>query len=201
VLSLGLTLAETKPPFESLEAFNRKTIDPISLRLFFVKNPVEIHVRGGLEMEVILKNHPTDTNLGTRRVKVGDRFYIAEDDAARLKVGDEIRLIELYNVKVASIDGKNGARLEITAEAYGDEIRQSMPKIQWIAKSDIIDYKVMIPKELYMSEEEYNINSLEISQGFAESFTSRLEPDARVQFVRFGFCRIDGNQIAIMTHR
>jgi glutamyl-tRNA synthetase len=116
-------------------------------------------------------------------------------------VGDEIRLIELYNVKVASIDGKNGARLEITAEAYGDEIRQSMPKIQWIAKSDIIDYKVMIPKELYMSEEEYNINSLEISQGFAESFTSRLEPDARVQFVRFGFCRIDGNQIAIMTHR
>jgi glutamyl-tRNA synthetase len=201
VLSLGLTLAETKPPFESLEAFNRKTIDPISLRLFFVKNPVEMHVRGGLEMEVILKNHPTDTNLGTRRVKVGDRFYIAEDDAARLKVGDEIRLIELYNVKVASIDGKNGARLEITAEAHGDEIRQSMPKIQWIAKNDIIDYKVMIPKELYMSEEEYNINSLEISQGFAESFTSRLEPDARVQFVRFGFCRIDGNQIAIMTHR
>jgi glutamyl-tRNA synthetase len=46
VLSLGLTLAETKPPFESLEAFNRKIIDPISLRLFFVKNPVELHVRG-----------------------------------------------------------------------------------------------------------------------------------------------------------
>ena len=54
--------------------------------------------------------------LGLRRVKVGDRFYIAEDDAAGLKVGDEIRLIELYNVKVASIDWKNGARLRITAE-------------------------------------------------------------------------------------
>jgi len=200
VLSLGLTLAETKPPFESLEAFNRKIIDPISLRLFFVKNPIEMHVRGAPEREVILKNHPTDTILGTRTVKVGDRFYIAEDDAAGLKVGDEMRLIELYNVKVASIDSKNGARLRITAEVYGDEIRRSVPKIQWIAKNDIIDYKVMIPKELYMSEE-YNTNSLEISQGFAESFTSRLEPDARIQFMRFGFCRVDGNQIAIMTHR
>jgi glutamyl-tRNA synthetase len=201
VLSLGLTLAETKPPFESLEAFNRKIIDPISLRLFFVRNPVELHVSGALEMEVVLKNHPTDVNLGTRTVKVGDRFHISEDDAAGLKVGDEIRLIELYNVKVTSIDRQNGARLMITAEASGDDIRQSLPKIQWIAKNDIIDYRVMIPKELYMSEDKYNTNSLEVSQGFAESFVSRLEPDSRVQFVRFGFCRIDGNQIAIMTHR
>jgi len=201
VLSLGLTLAETKPPFESLEAFNRKIIDPISLRLFFVKNPVELHVRGALEMEVVLKNHPTNANLGMRTVKAGDRFYISEDDTAGLKVGDEIRLIELYNVKVTSIDGKNGARLMITAETSGDDIRQSLPKIQWIAKNDIIDYKVMIPKELYMSEDKYNTNSLEVSQGFAESFVSRLEPDSRVQFVRFGFCRIDGNQSAIMTHR
>jgi glutamyl-tRNA synthetase len=102
---------------------------------------------------------------------------------------------------VTSIDRKNGTRSTITAESSGNEIRQSMPKIQWIAKNDMIDYKVMIPKELYMSEEEYNTNSLEISQGFAESFVSRLGPDTLVQFVRFGFCRIDGNQIAIMTHR
>jgi glutamyl-tRNA synthetase len=201
VLSLGLTLAETKPPFESLESLNRKLIDPISLRLFFVKNPVELHVKGAPEMEVVLKNHPTDAKLGTRTVKVADRFYISEDDAAELKIGDEIRLIELYNVKITSIDGKNGAGLIITAEPSGEEIRQSLPKIQWIAKNDIIDYKVMIPKELYMSENKYNTSSLEVSQGFAESFVSRLEPDSLVQFVRFGFCRIDGNQIAIMTHR
>ncbi len=201
VLSLGLTLAETKPPFESLEAFNRKIVDPISLRLFFVKNPVELHVRGAPQKEVVLKNHPTDANLGTRTVKVDDSFYISEDDAAGLKVGDEFRLIELYNVNVTSIEEKNGSRLMIRAETSGDEIRQSLPKMQWIAKNDIIDYKVMIPKELYMSEDKYNPNSLEVSQGFAESYVSRLETDSRVQFVRFGFCRIDGDQTAIMTHR
>ncbi|MDQ3847550.1 MAG: glutamate--tRNA ligase family protein, partial [Thermoproteota archaeon] len=201
VLSLGLTLAETKPPFESLEAFNRKILDPISLRLFFVKDPVEMYVKGSPKMEVVLKNHPTDVNLGTRTVKVDDLFYLSGDDASELKVGDEIRLIELYNVKITNIDQKNGSRLIITSEASGNDIRQSLPKIQWIAKNDIIDYKVMIPKELYMSEDNYNTNSLVVSQGFAESFVSRLEPDSRVQFVRFGFCRIDENQIAIMTHR
>lgn len=201
VLSLGLTLADTKPPFESLEAFNRKIIDPTSLRLFFVKNPVAIHVTDGPEMEVVLKNHPTDSRLGTRQLKVYNRFYISGDDARNLKVGDEIRLIELYNIKVTNIDWKDDARSLITAEVGGDKIRQSMPKVQWIANNDIVDYKVMIPKELYKSEEEYNTNSLEIAQGFAESFVSRLGRGTQVQFVRFGFCRIDDNQIAIMTHR
>jgi glutamyl-tRNA synthetase len=195
VLSLGFTLAETKPPFETLEAFNRKIIDPISPRLFFVKNPVEVRIRGAREMDVVLKNHPTDASLGTRRVRVRDALYIAGDDTANLKAGDEIRLIELYNIRVTSVDPKG-----ITAEIGGDEIRQSMPKIQWIAKNDIVEYKVMIPKPLYVGEE-YNTNSLEIARGFAESFVSGLKPDARVQFVRFGFCRIDDSQTAIMTHR
>jgi glutamyl-tRNA synthetase len=195
VLSLGITLAETKPPFERLEAFNRKIIDPVSLRLFFVKNPVEVHIKGAREMEVVLKNHPTDASLGTRKVKAGDRFYIAADDAANLKTGDEIRLIELSNIKITSV-----GTCMITAEAGGKEIRQPMQKIQWIAKNDIVEYKVLIPNALYVGQE-YNTNSLEIARGFAESFVSALKPDARVQFVRFGFCRIDDGKTAIMTHR
>jgi glutamyl-tRNA synthetase len=202
VLSLGLTLAESKPPFESLEAFNRKIIDPISLRLFFAKNPVEVYVKGGQEMEVVLKNHPTDIRLGTRKLKVGNRFYINKDDAGGLKAGDEIRLIELYNIKVTNVGWRNDSSLMITAEVGSDEIRQYLPKIQWVANNDIIDYRVMIPRELYRSgEDNYNTNSLEIARGFAESFVSSLKRNTHVQFVRFGFCRIDDNQMAIMTHR
>ena len=195
VLSLGFTLAETKPPFETLEAFNRKIIDPVSLRLFFAKNPVEVHVKGAKETEVLLNNHPTDASLGTRKVIAGNRLYIAGEDAAGLKVGDEIRLIELHNIMITGVQ-----KDLITAEIGNDEIRQSMPKIQWIAKNDIVEYKVMIPKVLYIGEE-YNTDSLEIARGFAESFVSGLRPDTRVQFVRFGFCRIDDGQTAIMTHR
>ncbi|HEY7506259.1 MAG TPA: glutamate--tRNA ligase family protein, partial [Nitrososphaera sp.] len=198
VLSLGITLAETKPPFETLEAFNRKIIDPISPRLFFAKDPVAVRVSGAKEQEVTLKNHPTDPALGSRRVRVGDTFFIAGEDAAHLKAGDEIRLIELYNIKVARVGDSGDGPL--VAEMGSDEIRQSMPKIQWIAKNDMIDYDVVIPKQLYVGDN-YNTNSLEVAKGVVESYASTLKPDSHVQFVRFGFCRIDDSHTAIMSHR
>lgn len=195
VLSLGITLAETKPPFEALEAFNRKIIDPVSPRLFFAKNPVSVHIMGARETSLVLKNHPTDTALGTRQVSAGDSVYISGEDAVSLKVGDEIRLMEYCNIRILSADSA-----QISAELADDGIKQSMKKIQWVAKNDIVKYKILIPKELYIGDE-YNTNSLDVAQGFAESFASRLKPDTSVQFVRFGFCRIDDAGTAILTHR
>ena len=71
ILSLGISLADTKPPFESLEAYNRKLLDKISLRLFFVKHPVEVRIRnpilGKIELKIILR-----LSSGTRNVQISD---------------------------------------------------------------------------------------------------------------------------------
>ena len=195
VLSLGITLAETKPPFEALEAFNRKMIDHISPRLFFVRNPVAVKIDGAKDSVVTLKNHPTDESLGSRQVAVGDTVYISGADSSALKDGEEIRLIELCNIRVSKM-----AQDSIGAELSSNEIKQSMKKIQWVAKNDIVDYKILIPKELYIGEQ-FNTNSLEVAEGFTESYASKLKPDTPVQFVRFGFCRIDGPGLAILAHR
>jgi glutamyl-tRNA synthetase len=198
VLSLGLTLAETKPPIEALEAFNRKIIDPHSIRLFFVKDPVKLQVENASSEEITLKNHP-NTDLGIRKVQVSSFFYITADDAARLNVGDTVRLIELYNVKIIKVESENHKQVLIATQLE-DDTKQNISKIQWVAKNDIVPYKIMIARELYL-DEKYNTNSLGISEGFAESFVSTLKPDTLIQFLRFGFCRIDGNNIAIFTHR
>ena len=200
VLSLGLTLAETKPPFEALEAFNRKIIDPKCMRLYFVRDPVEIHVQGAKMLNVTLKNHPTDASFGNRKVNVSDTLFIASDDARNLKEGDELRLIELCNIKVTDVDKQDGKVRSVWAVPGGDEIRQSMPKVQWIAKDDIVEFQVMIPKALYVGGE-YNPDSLEVASGGVESFAAALAPGTQVQFVRFGFCRIDRSKTAILTHR
>jgi len=245
VLSLGMTLTEAKPPFEALESFNRKLIDHQCIRLFFVRNPVQLQVLNGPLQEVDLINHP-NFDLGHRKIHVSDLFYIAGEDAARATVGDEIRLMELYNVRITEIklshtieasaadnSGHTGASGDsggsgnasssgssssssdrsvplinkvnsgniILAEHTGDnKIKQSVPKIQWVSKNDLVDYKVVIPRELY-SGEKYNPDSLEICEGFSESFVINLKRDSMIQFVRFGFCRINGNKTAIFTHR
>ncbi len=198
VLSLGLTLAETKPPVEALEAFNRKIIDSNCMRLFFVKDPIELQIQNAASKEITLKNHP-NADLGTRKVLVSNSFYIAGEDAAKLDIDDEIRLMDLYNIKIIKIDSEQHKKVLIAA-TIGEAIKQGMPKIQWVAKNDIIAYNVMIARELYLGEK-YNANSLEICKGYAESFVSTLKPDTRIQFVRFGFCRVDDNNTTIFTHR
>jgi glutamyl-tRNA synthetase len=222
VLSLGLTLSETKPPFEALEAYNRKIIDSQCMRLFFVRDPVQLQVRNGdFTKEVTLNNHPS-INLGHRDVRVSNSFYIAGDDADSIRVGDEIRLMELYNIRIADIRSQytsqfsgsdstssdrkvhrsnksNTARL-IIAEQTGDYLKHDIPKIQWVAMEDASPYRIMIAKALYIGEY-YNTNSLETCEGFAESYVSALKQGTIIQLVRFGFCRIDGNNTAIFTHR
>src|SRR5919112_4688161 len=90
VLSLSITLSETKPSIEILESFNRKILDPKSLRLFFVKDPIELHI-DKLDVDFIeIKNHPT-LEMGKRTVKVEKITYISNDDALKLKVGDSVR--------------------------------------------------------------------------------------------------------------
>ena len=212
VLSLGLTLSETKPPFEALEAFNRKIIDSQCIRLFFVRDPVQLQVRNGdFTKQVTLNNHP-NINLGHRKIRVSNSFYIAGNDAASIRVGDEIRLMELYNIRIADIKSQYTSQLHrsdcassdisrlIIAEQTGDYLKHDMPKIQWVAMEDALPYRIMIARALYI-EENYNTNSLETCKGFAESYVSALKQGTVIQFVRFGFCSVDGNNTAIFTHR
>jgi glutamyl-tRNA synthetase len=198
VLSLGMTLAETKPPFESLEAFNRKLIEPVSIRVFFVKDPIEIIILGASPREIILRNHPS-LDLGLRKIQVRDSVYISQADAIRLSPGDEMRLIELYNLRIDDIK-KEKERLTIIGSYSGDEIKSDLAKIQWVAKDDARAFEILVPKELYLGDN-YNVDSLEIWKGVCESYAAGLKPDSKVQFVRMGFCRIDYSGLAIYTHR
>lgn len=198
VLSLGWTLSESKPPFESLEAFNRKIIDDFSTRLFFVREPVELKLINANPVNVSLKNHPS-SNLGSRSVQVNDTVYIARADAGKLSEGSIIRLMELYNIKITRLDLVND-KSRVYADVIGTGLSHDIQKIQWVAYNDKMPYRIIIPKKLF-SNEEFDRNSLEIASGYAESFVSTLPVHSNIQFVRYGFCRLDGDQQAIFTHR
>lgn len=207
VMSLGITLAETKPSIEILEAFNRKLIDPISPRLFFVKNPVKLCI-DSLDLKTVeIKNHPT-VDMGRRKVEVGNIIYISNDDAIRIKTGDTLRLMDLCNIEISSIensidkqvDDNTTSKAIIYALNKGNEVSHRIPKIQWISEKDFIEYRILRPLPLYKGET-YNENNLYIDRGYAESFVSNLTPGTSLQFVRYGFCRVDDKTTAIFTHR
>ncbi|HZD33852.1 MAG TPA: glutamate--tRNA ligase [Nitrososphaeraceae archaeon] len=198
VISLGISLADTRPPFEALESYNRKFLDLISLRLFFVKNPMEIRISNPIFNKVVLKNHPTQQQLGTRSVQTSDRIYIDKEDADQLERGEEIRLMEMHNIQLDEvIQGNSSKYLRVTNT--GTEIKPNIPKVQWVSNDDMIPFTVIVPGKLFLGNE-FNKDSLHVYNGVSESYVSKVRAASSIQFVRFGFCRLQTDGVAIYTH-
>lgn len=213
VLSLSITLSETKPSIEILESFNRKLLDPISLRLFFVKNPVKLVINSLKIDSTELKNHPT-LDKGRRQVPLENIIYISNDDAIRIKTGDTLRLMDLCNIEILSIenstnekdsnsidnsDYKNNETI-IIAKNVGNELSHNIPKIQWVSDKDKTSFNILKPLPLYNGDI-YNENNLIVDSGYAESFVLTLPVGTSIQFVRYGFCKLDDHKTAVFTHR
>ncbi|MGI0075490.1 MAG: glutamate--tRNA ligase, partial [Nitrosotalea sp.] len=193
VLSLGFTKSDTMPPFETLESFNRKIIDPKSVRLFIVFDPVKLTVTNNNLTEIEISNHPQN-DMGKRRIGIDGNFYIPGNDVKTLKMGDEIRLLELYNIKITKIGS------EIEGEITGTGYKPDIPKIQWISRNNPVNIEVLISDVLFINDQ-FNENSLQIKQAITEQYYLELNVGAEIQFVRFGYCRKDSANQAIYTHK
>ena len=193
VLSLSFTKSDTLAPFETLESFNRKIVDPTSIRLFIVTDPVKLTVKNNNLTEIDIPNHP-QKDMGKRKVLVDGSFYISGDDAKSLKVGDEIRLLELYNIRITKVG------VDIEAEMTDNNFKPQIPKIQWVPRQNVVKIEVLIPKILFVNEQ-FNENSLEIKQAFTEPHYLELNVGTEIQFVRYGYCRKDSANQVVYTHK
>jgi glutamyl-tRNA synthetase len=189
-VEMGLSTSEPVIDWSIIEALNRKIIDPLAHRYFFVPNPVKLIVENAPDMTVRLRLHP-DHDYGVRTIKTDNIFYVPQDE-----VRDEFRLKDLYNVAILD-------RGEVYSGEYtGKKMRKGMEKIQWVTEKNV-PVTVEIPHELLV-DGEYNPQSLEIVEGVAEEAVGELSIGDIIQFERFGFCRIDtldGSVRACFTHR
>ena len=175
-LSLSLTKADTLAPFDSLEAFNRKIVDENSIRLFMVKDPKTLTIRNLPNSTVELPNHPSN-KMGTRKVMVEDSVFLSSDDVKSLKIGDQLRLMGLGNVKITSINS------EITGEFTDDERDVNFMKLQWVSQKNAHELKILIPQRLFV-DDKFNEESLEKINVYVEPHYLELKNGEEIQFVR-----------------
>lgn len=193
VLSLGFTKADTLAPFETLESFNRKIVDGESVRLHMVKNPEVIKITGLPSSTITMHNHPTK-DMGSRTVELGEEFLVEQEDLQNFKVGEEVRFMGLGNVEIT----KTGETAE--GRYAGDELKQSIPKVHWVAEHTAQRIKILVPSQLFFGDE-FNEKSLEELNVFTEPYYLELKEGKEIQFVRFGYCRKDSSLQAIYTHK
>lgn len=180
ILSLGVGENDVAVSVKNLYAENRKLIDPIANRYFFVWNPVEVFIEGVEERDVRVPLHPL--RGGVRIIRGRKRVYITEDDFKRLEEGDSIRLKDFCNVKLVDKDERI---FEFVSYEVGEMKRGKI--IHWLSEHDAVRCEVIG----------------EVSKsGFAE-VNALKDLGKVVQFERFAFCRLESfNEIlkAVYTH-
>ena len=180
VMSFGLSKVESEPTWDALLSENRKLLDPISKRYFFVSDPVTLKIKGAMPQLVRLKLHPKK-GMGYHETAVKDRVYISKNDADEISIGDSFRLKDLYDVKL----WEKGE--ELMGQYAGNDILPK--KIQWVS-GEYIETEVLIPGDLF-KDDKYNEDSLKVVKGYSENDCKRLREGEVIQFERFGFCRLD----------
>jgi len=197
VISQGISKVESTVPFNILESANRKIIDPIAKRYFFVADPVLLFVEDAPDKTKEISLHPSNKDLGSRVIKTSNIFYVSRADMEKLNIGDIFRLKELFNVKILKKDKK-----KILGGYAGEKLIPDSLKIQWVT-DDFIEITVFVPHPLFI-DDKYNENSLEKINGFAEKAVNDLKTGEIIQFERFGFVRIEnknGKITGFYTHK
>jgi glutamyl-tRNA synthetase len=195
---VGYSKTEHTFDWSLLFAVNRKILDPVSRRLFFVPDPVQVKVRGAPARTVFIPFHPTQENFGKRQISVAEdpTILVPSGDIAAMKAGDLFRMMDLFNVRLVS-KGERTAE----AEFAGEELRYDLRKLQWVPDdANKMAVEVLEPSELYNEDGTVNPNSLVVRKGFAEPSFAALEVGEIVQFPRYGFVRVDSPGKCILAH-
>ncbi len=179
-ISIGVTQTDIAVSMKNLYAENRKTVDVLASRYFFVRNPKEMELKDGQSFVAKALKHPSKEDY--REIRTGNTVYISGDDFAKLKQGQRIRLKFLRDVEIESTEPLVANVVEISPAE--DEISI----IQWAPSEGI---KVVVKKPDGIDE------------GIGEPLIA-LELGNVVQFERYGFVRIDSvvekEVVAYFTH-
>jgi glutamyl-tRNA synthetase len=194
-LQVGYTQSEHTFDWSLLLSVNRKILDPVTRRYYFVPDPVRLAVQGAPPKTAVIPFHPLE-KLGERSIETSGGFFVPSSDINAMKEEQTFRLMELYNVKLVS-KGTDGQAIGHYA---GDEMIQDTKKLQWVTQQSSEGLEVLEVSELFKEDETFNQDSLRVRLGVVENSFSALKEGEIVQFPRYGFVRLDAPGRCVQTH-
>jgi glutamyl-tRNA synthetase len=190
IVELGLSMRDIIFDKAWVYAKNKKIIDPISERYWFVENARPLRVTGIPMTEFVAKPLliPSDESKGNRSIPIQikngvSEFYIPDLDLQpeqtekgkilheQVKVGDILRMKDMFNIQITHLNH------EVEAKFVSVEKESSVRKIQCVPKDQNVIMKVLKPEGI-------------VTEGFGEYNLTRLKPGSIVQFERYGFVRL-----------
>jgi glutamyl-tRNA synthetase len=184
IIEVGPKTSDVILSWENLYAYNRRILDPMAERYFFVNNPVELKVKHVPKtFTAKLHLHPDKPEKGFREYTItpeiagSSGFWVSKKDMETAVLGDVIRLMELFNIKIENMN-LHSAEASFVSESYEAARKTDAQLIHWVPIGEDMPCQVVMP-------------DASVAEGIAESACKKLKPDSLIQFERFGFVRID----------
>jgi glutamyl-tRNA synthetase len=172
MLAIGIGETDISFSWDNLYAENRKIVDPVANRYFFVPDPIPATIGGAPKHTSHALLHPGDVARGTRTLEFEGSVLLPKSEI--VPGTTMVRLKDLFNVKIEWDEGT-------PSFLYGgDSLAEARA-----AKAHIIQWlpaQVAVPCILLTQEGEM--------KGACEPLVQE-EPGRVVQFERVGFARID----------
>jgi len=184
VLGFGMSKMDSVVGMDLLLAENKKIIDPTAKRLYYVPAPVDISIENFSARRVELRLHPT-ASLGKREYTVNNKFYISGEDAATLKDGDIIKLKEITGLKLERVDDSWVGTLTNA---------ETSKRFQWVCDGNYLNCSIIMPGDPLDGDGNFRKDSMQINNGYIESYAKELREREIVQLERFGFCILDDKE-------
>jgi glutamyl-tRNA synthetase len=164
-LRLGINESDISVSLENLYAENRKLVDPVANRYFFVQDPVSMNITKAEPTCARVPLHPSSALF--REIAVKEDLCVSSKDLT-FATGDLVRLKDLYNVRILAKD-------PLSAEYAGKEIVKGTKIIHWAPPEGPL-VEVLTPTGVNIGVGEAGIET---------------ELGNVVQFERYGFVRVD----------
>jgi glutamyl-tRNA synthetase len=197
VIEVGPKPVDATLSWENIYAYNKKIVDPIANRYFFVANPLHLIVNNVAKPYISTPLlHPNHPERGERILRVKPEngqatLLISSSDLKILKLNTVVRLIELFNVKITEVE-KSYIKAVFHSESYSDAKKLNAPLIHWVPGKENVNVRVIMP-------------TAEVVSGVGELDLSKVQSGAIIQMERFGFGRVDsivnGQVTVYFAHR
>lgn len=196
IVDVGPKTADVVLSWKNLYAHNRKIIDPVAKRYFFVRSPIKLGVKSvPRAFSVRIPLHPDQPEGSFRHFEIEPKegkasLWVSSDDLKLFERGEKIRLMELFNFQVERV-GEQLIEAVFHSRSYEEARRLGAPLIHWIPMDTGIPCEVVMP-------------DASVARGVAEDACKGLRPNGIIQFERFGFVRVDrldGKLIVYFAHR
>lgn len=183
VTEIGPKPVDSQLSWENIYATNRKIIDKVSNRYFFISNPILLTVREvSKKISQSMPKHPDFPERNKRIFKIAPikkaiKLIISKNDLEIIRGKKLIRLMGLFNILIDEIN-VDEVIATYRGESHIEARRANSPIIQWVPEDKNVKTEVIMP-------------DMKILKGLAEQSLEDEPINNTVQLVRFGFGRID----------